>query len=115
MSRPLCKSCRKQPAAVNYHKDGKIFYRKNCEGCNRRLANIKATKPSWLMAGYKKKTVCEKCGFKSKHQDQMFVYFMDGDLTNINIRNLKSVCSNCQIDLALDPRGWIQGDLVIDR
>lgn len=115
MSRPLCKSCGKHPAAVNYHKGKKIFYRKRCESCNKRTAQDKAKlKPRWLTAGYKKKNICEKCGFKAKHNSQMFVYFIDGDMQNIHITNLKSVCSNCQIDLALEPRGWSQGDLVVD-
>jgi hypothetical protein len=40
--RPLC-ACGQRPAAVNYKKDGKTFYRKKCEIClktqNHRLWN----------------------------------------------------------------------------
>ena len=112
MSRPLCKKCGKNPRAINCHLNGRVYYRSVCESC---LKNKKVFKPRWQGAGYKKKPHCEKCGFKSRFTDQLFVYFRDGDMNNIDSTNLKTVCSNCQIELSVDPKGWRLGDLQIDQ
>lgn len=115
MSRPLCKKCGENPAAVNYHKNDRVYYRKKCEQCNKKDTALKLRFiPHWQKAGYKKKMVCEKCGFKAHHQEQMRVFFIDGDMNNIHISNLKTVCLNCQTDLSLNPLGWVQGDLLPD-
>lgn len=114
MNRPLCIKCNK-PAAINYHKDKKIYYRKKCESCLYEEGGIKKKiKPRWEKAGYKKKSTCEKCGFKAKYSKQLSVFFIDGNLNNINILNLKTVCANCLIDLSLTPGGWRIGDLKAD-
>jgi hypothetical protein len=112
--RPLCSACNKKPAAVNYRKDNKIYYRSRCDGCIRKKKNIPAPKPGWLKTGYKKKTQCERCGFKAKYKEQMFVYHIDGNLNNTALSNLKTVCANCQIEVAKEGLGWRQGDLVPD-
>ena len=67
-----------------------------------------------MLEGYKKKPVCEKCGFKAKYQTQLFVYHVDGDLNNAKQHNLKTVCANCQVEIAREGLGWRQGDLVPD-
>ena len=80
--RPLCEYCKQKPAAVNYKKGNKVFYRKSCERC---LHNGKGHGiPSWYKAGYRMKTACEKCGFKGK-QEQFNVYHIDGRLNNTHI------------------------------
>jgi hypothetical protein len=112
--RPLCSACNKKPAAVNYRKDNKIYYRSRCDGCIRKKKSIPAPKPGWLKTGYKKKTQCERCGFKAKYKEQMFVYHIDGNLNNTALSNLKTVCANCQIEVAKEGLGWRQGDLVPD-
>ena len=112
--RPLCESCGKKPAAVNYKMFNKTYYRTRCDSCIRKKKKIPAPIPSWHKAGYKKKPHCEKCGFKSKYREQLFVYYIDGNLNNSNHINLRTICANCQIEVAHEGLGWRQGDLVPD-
>jgi len=108
--RPLCK-CGLRPAAINYHKSGKTFYRSKCESClygNDRLI------PRWYRAGYKMKNTCDKCGFKGPHLEVFNVFHVDGDLNNCRPTNLKTICSNCQRILHKEGVQWRQGDLVPD-
>lgn len=110
--RPLC-VCGQRPAAVNYRKNGKIFYRKKCEICTKH-GSIGHGIPKWKLAGYKKKELCEKCGFKSLHQEQFNVFHIDGDLNNCRFSNLKTICANCQRILQKEGVKWKQGDLLPD-
>ena len=112
MSRPLC-ICGLRPAAVNYKKEGRTFYRKKCEPCNR-VGTVGAGFPKWYLDGYRAKDFCEKCGFKSKSKEQFNVFHVDGDLTNSRPSNLKTVCANCQRILAKEGITWKQGGLVPD-
>ena len=62
--RPLCEYCKIKPAAINYKKAGKVYYRKQCESC---IHNGKGYGvPTWYKSGYRQKTTCEKCGFKTR-------------------------------------------------
>jgi protein-arginine kinase activator protein McsA len=106
--RKLCKKCSQRPVAINYYKEGKPFYRSVCDHCARGRSAGTAT---WSLAGYKKKTACDKCGFASKFQEQFNVYHVDGDLTNSRFSNLKTVCANCQRVLQKEGVKWRQGDL----
>jgi len=110
--RPLC-VCKQRPAAINYHKDGKTYYRKMCESCLRH-GNVGHGVPRWKLAGYEKKCQCEKCGYNSKHAEQFDVYHVDGDLNNCLPHNLKTICANCQRILQKEGSRWRQGDLVPD-
>jgi hypothetical protein len=112
--RLLCTVCGKKPCAVNYKRGDKTYYRTRCDTCIRKKKQLPAQKPRWMLEGYKKKLQCEKCGFKAKYQSQLFVYHVDGDLTNTKQHNLKTICANCQIEIARDGLGWRQGDLVPD-
>lgn len=107
--RPLC-SCKLHPAAINYHKNGKTYYRKLCETC------LKGDKvlPRWWHSGYRPKLLCDKCGFKSLHKEVFRVFHVDGDLDNCRPANLKTVCSNCSLVLHKEGVRWRQGDLVPD-
>jgi hypothetical protein len=109
--RPLCK-CGHRPAAINYKKGNKTYYRSLCERCLR--SGLGHGIPKWKRAGYEKKEVCEKCGFKSKHPEQFNVFHTDGDLTNCRSNNLKTICANCQRTLQKEGSRWKQGDLVPD-
>jgi hypothetical protein len=111
--RPLCKNCKKKPAAINYHKDNKTFYRSKCESCAR-YNGISKGVPRWARHGYEKKSHCEKCGFKSNYSEQFDVYHIDGDLTNCRANNLKTICANCQRIIQKEGNRWRQGDLVPD-
>ena len=113
-TRPLCKSCGKKPAAVNYKKGETTHFRARCSSCIRRGSKLRVQQPSWALVGYKKKPHCEKCGFKAKYKEQLFVYYVDGNLNNNNHLNLRTVCANCQYEIAREGLGWRQGDLVPD-
>jgi len=106
--RPLC-SCGRGPVAVNYYKEGKPYYRSQCGACSRGV-NL----PRWQTAGYRIKSVCDKCGFKSPHKEVFAVFHVDSDLNNCRHTNLKTVCANCQRVLHKEGIKWKQGDLVPD-
>ena len=110
--RPLCKTCNKKPAAINYRKGNKVYFRSKCESCARYGAP-RGT-PLWHQSGYQKKDTCEKCGYKSKHPEQFDVYHIDGRLDNCRPGNLKTICANCQRILQKEGVRWKQGDLIPD-
>lgn len=109
--RVLCKTCNQRPVAINYHKDGKTHYRKQCDHCSRVR---KEGKPNWQKAGYRKKLKCDRCGFASPYANQFNVYHIDGNLNNCRYNNLKSICANCQRLLFNYNLPWKQGDLTPD-
>jgi hypothetical protein len=49
----------------------------------------------WVTAGYKKKSVCDRCGFRAKYQSQLLVVHCDGAMQNVAITNLRTICLNC--------------------
>jgi len=110
--RPLCK-CGRRPAAVNYKKQGKTYYRKLCGACLHKGAREGI--PKWQQAKYEKKEYCEKCGFKSRFPEQFDVYHIDGNLNSCRPNNLKTVCANCQRVLYKTGVRWRQGDLTPDH
>jgi len=110
--RPLCKACNQRPKAVNYHKQGKTYYRSLCEACLAHGAGYHV--PRWQRAGYKPKNYCEKCGYKSQHQEVFRVFHIDGNLDNCRPANLKTVCANCAQVLHKEGVTWRQGDLIAD-
>jgi len=112
--RSLCVACGKKPAAVNYKRNNKTYYRSRCDSCIRKKFKKVAPKPSWIKAGYRKKVTCEKCGFKARYKEQLFVYYVDGNLNNNHQLNLKTICANCQYEIAKEGLGWAQGDLIPD-
>tara|TARA_Y100000022_G_C12923166_1_gene228175 strand:- start:79 stop:417 length:339 start_codon:yes stop_codon:yes gene_type:complete len=110
--RPLC-VCGLRPAAINYKKNNKIFYRRKCELCCKHGGTGHGI-PKWKRAGYEKKSHCEKCGYKSKHKEQFNVFHIDGSLDNCRFNNLKTICANCQRIMQKQGVRWKQGDLVPD-
>lgn len=101
MKRPLCKQCRLKPAAVNYVKNKVTHYRSKCDTCLYEKPGVKANAPGWQVAGYKKKPQCEQCGFKCAIPQQLTVHHIDDDLKNNNWINLKTICSNCAIEISV--------------
>lgn len=114
MTRPLCTSCRGNPVAINYRSGDKVRYRKVCGSCARKGKRSKTTVAAWQRVGYTKKTVCEKCGFKCKNPQQMFVYYLDGNLKNNDWMNLKTICANCRIEVNDSRTTWRESPLVAD-
>jgi len=115
MSRPLCAVCLHTPAAVNYHSEGKIHYRKLCDQCIRKGKKVKPSAPAWFKNGYRKKERCEKCGFKAKYpEDQLRVFHLDGNLKNNSTSNLKTICLNCQQEVVKGKLSWAPANVVPD-
>ena len=77
--RSLCKNCGERPVAINYRKEGKVFYRSKCDHCAK---GRHPGKPLWYKAGYRKKMKCDHCGFVGQHQEQFSVYYADGNPKN---------------------------------
>jgi len=102
--RPTCKCG--NPAAINYKKNNRTYYRKKCYKCI--IADKKPTKKDWELAGYVKKDYCEKCGFRAIHSEQINVIRTKGA-----IQTYKSVCLNCNMDISLSSH-WSAGDLTPD-
>lgn len=113
--RPLCSVCNAKPRAIAYHKYGRVYYRSKCDACIRRGRKQKPAKPRWQIAGYKKKLVCDRCGFRAKHVAQTLVYHTDGNLNNNSLNNLKSICLNCTVEVTRLDLPWRRGDLEEDR
>lgn len=109
--RKLCKECGRRPVAINYHKQGKTFYRSTCDHCAKHRHE---EKPLWKIAGYQKKLVCDRCGFSSKYAEQFNVFYVDGNPSNCRFTNLKTVCANCQRILHQLNLPWRRGDLIAD-
>lgn len=66
------------------------------------------------MSGYRKKTACDRCGFVAKHASQLMVYHVNGDLTDSELRNLKTICLNCAALITRQDLPWRRGDLEPD-
>ena len=109
--RPLCK-CSVRPCAINYKKNGKTYYRSQCEICMKNGQHYGI--PRWYRAGYRIKKQCDKCGFKSPHKEVFRVFHIDENLDNCRHSNLKTVCANCQRVLHKEGFTWKQGDLTPD-
>lgn len=112
--RPLCKACERRLAAVNCHRNGKIYYRSRCDSCIRKQRKIKPPVPRWRSLGYVKKKVCDCCGFISRHASQILVYHVNGNLNDCSLTNLRSVCLNCTEDILRNDLPWRPGDLSPD-
>ncbi len=115
IARPLCKSCKARPRAYAYKKESKIYWRSLCDRCNRIKAKKSVGGVTTLeRSGYRKRKMCELCGFKAQDKIQLDVYFVDGNLRNVKESNLKTVCANCQRLGGVRKLGWRVGDLVAD-
>ena len=115
MKRPICLSCHQRLCAVNYYRNGVPHYRSRCENCIKRSRKIKPPAPRWQSAGYKKKPACDKCGFRAKYSAQLLVYHVDGNQHNADIKNLKTICQNCAVEIIRLGLPWSPGDLEPDR
>ena len=95
----MCLACNQRFRAVAYHKDDRIQYRRLCEYCIKRRKKLKTPDPKWQLNGYKKKPTCDRCGFRAKYAAQLLVYHVDGNMNNSAVRNLKTVCQNCVVEV----------------
>lgn len=115
MVRPICKKCNQNVCAINYKKNDVTHYRSLCDECGRKTKKLKPRKANWTKSGYKKKTTCDICGFKSVYSSQILVYHIDGNLENINLTNLRSICLNCVEVVKKREITWKRGDLEVDH
>ena len=114
MMRPICKTCNKNVCAVNYKRNDITHYRSICDECGRKKKKLGTRTPTWKKANYKKKTKCDLCGFQSVYPSQMMVYHIDGDLKNIKLNNLRTICLNCVEVVKHTEVTWRRGDLAVD-
>ena len=115
MERPTCKACYQRPCAINYYNNGVARYRSRCETCARRGRGLKPRVPRWKSAGFEKKLRCDRCGFRARYSAQILVYHVDGRLDNTDIKNLRCVCRNCEVEISKSDLPWRPGDLEPDR
>jgi hypothetical protein len=113
MTRPLC-SCRERPVGINCYIEERVYYRKLCDQCLRKGRRLKPQAPSWARSGYTKKEKCERCNFKFKLLGQSRVFYVDGNLNNNDWTNLRTVCLNCQEEVAKSKLSWRPSPLVPD-
>lgn len=113
--RPICPICNQRACAINCYRGEQVYYRSRCDYCARRGKRLKLPEARWKTSGYKKKIQCDRCGFKSKYAAQLLVYHVDGNLNNNSLRNLKTVCLNCTVDIKRADLPWRAGDLEPDR
>lgn len=114
MIRPICEACNKNHRAVNYKRNGKTHYRRLCDPCGRQSKKKKPKIPNWQKAGYKKKTQCDMCGYRTIYPSQTTVFHIDGILSNTVFSNLRTICLNCVEIVKRKEVNWKRGDLTID-
>lgn len=114
MEKPKCIKCKTNSCLVNYKRKGKTYYRKFCFQCSSEKNKRKELEKSLLeKSGYKKKNICDRCGFNCRHPSQMRIVYLDGDKLNVSRSNLRTHCANCIIELANNPLSK-KNDLVPD-
>jgi hypothetical protein len=114
MNRPICPDCKQRPRAICYYKYDRVYYRSRCMQCLKKAQHKKIPKMRWQLDGYKKKPTCDRCGFRAKYSAQLIVVHIDGDLNNSSLRNLKTICQNCAIEIKKSDQTWRPGDLEPD-
>lgn len=112
--RPFCKVCNKNYRAPAYYRNGKRYYRSRCTSCISKDKQLKIPEPKWKEKGYKKKTACDLCGFKSSYPSQIVVYHIDGNLNNCELINLRSICLCCVETVKRKHLTWKPGDILPD-
>ena len=113
--RPICSVCNQNVVAINYTSNNKVRYRKLCNSCSKKGKKVKSSIPAWFKAGYRKKIICDKCGYRAKFPEkQMSVYYIDGNLRNNATVNLRSVCLNCRIELTYSTTTWKESPITPD-
>ena len=113
--RPVCAACNQRLVAVNYTRDDVVHYRTKCDHCIRRNKKIKPPEALWKKAGYKKKATCDRCSFRSRYAGQLLVCHMDGNMRNVSLNNLRTVCLNCMEEVKRLDIPWVPNQLQADR
>jgi len=82
----LCKECKVNKRERRKDK-GRLLLRRTCYGCR-----VKKKTHPYLKY---KKSACEECDFVPVHSCQLDVDHIDGDHSNNEPSNLKTLCANC--------------------
>jgi predicted phosphohydrolase len=71
--------------------------------------------PGWTKTGYKKKLLCERCNFKAKTANQIFVFYIDGNDEHVNFfNNLELSYQNMSQQIAQIPNVvYLQDNVVV--
>jgi hypothetical protein len=112
--RPICPTCNQRYCSVNHINEGVRHYRSQCDCCQRSKANLKPRKPKWPRSRYKKKAACDLCGFHAVFPSQLTVFYVDGNLNNTDLVNLRTICLCCIEIVKVRNVTWKRGDLVVD-
>lgn len=98
--RPQCADCNEAPSRVKgRYKDGTARYDKRCNHCHETKYKYKYK--------YHKGDRCEDCGFIPKHKCQLDVDHIDGNHSNNNPDNFRTLCANChRLKTFLQKDGW---------
>lgn len=99
MQRATCPICKTNPVAINYRRGQRVYYRSLCTPCIHKRRSVPQI-ASWIKSGYKKSDRCDRCQFRFKMSDQSDVYYIDGNTNNNHWANLRTICRNCQIEVA---------------
>jgi hypothetical protein len=110
--RGVCPVCKKKPVAIANVRNNVTYYRKKCDSCYRKKR--KPAVAGWIRAGYKRKDKCEKCGFRFKYVEQAEVVHINGDISDTNWVNLKTICLNCIIDVQHSVLPWKLASILPD-
>ena len=112
--RPICPVCNQRPVAINYRVADQVHYRSRCDVCIKKNKKVKTPESRWKSSGYKKKTACDRCGFRARYASQLLVYHCDGNLHHTSVLNLRTVCLNCVEEVNRLDVPWSRGDLEAD-
>jgi hypothetical protein len=89
-TRPLCEHCNVSLAKPNgVSKHGFTKWHKYCVDCAKGAYN---SKYGYLLH---KKDKCEKCNFVPEDNCQLDLVYKDGDMKNKSVKNMLTLCANC--------------------
>lgn len=103
MTPPLCKSCHTNLRQYKETRNGKRIYKPRCRTCLGKNGGAKDTRRPWLAH---RKDHCEECGFIPQHICQLDVDHLDGDKTNNDPSNYRTLCANCHRLKTYLSRDW---------
>lgn len=85
---------------MNYRRGDKTYYRSVCNSCDRSVREKRNLKNQLLQrSGYKKRSQCDRCGFRAKVASQMQIVYLDSNRYNAALSNLRSYCLLCVEEL----------------
>ena len=93
-SRPFCTSCQNRPCRLKARTHSKVYFFKTCAKCKRDEKRLRGTYAKWHYLRHRKDR-CEECGFVAVHIAQLEIDHVDGNHSNNDVSNLRTLCANC--------------------